>query len=107
MRKNINKKPVYGIERITYVMTPTGKLNQYGHPEYARKEVTKKRMTQTNFSDLKKDIYNNSKDRKDVYVKYARPTYSIYEHPKKLESVTRRFEDGHKEVSYYKPVKGK
>lgn len=97
----------YNVKSTTYVKTPTGRLNRYGRPEYETTNIRERVYKDANFSEIKKKTYEKSKKDKNVYVRYSKPTYSIYSHPKRLVNVTKKFADGHKEVTYYKPVRGK
>ena len=99
------QKAKYDIVLRTYKKTPNGKTNQWGHKSYDSKEVRSKTLNNTNFGELKRDVYNASKKDKNVYVAYGRDEYYIQRKPRRIKSVTKTFADGSKEVTYYKPVR--
>lgn len=102
------EKPCYDIVRTRYMYTPTGEVLDDGRLVRVREENVKKDVLKnTNFSDLKKDIYNKTQTMDNVYVNYYEPAYVHRQLPRKIKSVVKTFEDGSKEVTYYNAKKGK
>lgn len=90
----------------TYIKYPTGKTDKYGRKKYSTESKKSGVIENTTYRDLKVKVYNKSKkDNKNpkqpnVYVKYG-DRFSIRK-TKTLESVTKTFNDGHKEITYFK-----
>ena len=101
------KKANYDILATTYLKKPTGRKNKYGNREYETiKSATQtKRLKNTNFGNLKKDLYNSSMRNKNLYVNYSRPTYTINKISPRLKSSVKTAGDGTRTVTYYKAVK--
>lgn len=57
-----------------------------------------------NFSELKKQLYETTKKRKDVFVNYEELQYKIKEQPRRVKSVVRTNADGSRVVTYYKAI---
>lgn len=101
-------KPTYDIEITQYLKRPTGNKNRYGNTEYmtvGKPNVKVKRNT--NFSNLKQELYEQSKANNNVYIRYSEPVYRVRKIPPRINSVTVRYANGDKRVSYYKPVRKK
>ena len=106
---NSNKyqKPSYDIEMTRYRYTPTGELLNGNLVRIREKDVYRKTLKNTNFSDLKRDIYNKTQTMDNVYVNYSEPAYVHRQLPRKIKSVVKTYADGSKEVTYYNAKKGK
>ncbi len=95
----------YDIQVTRYIKRPTGKKNSYGNIEYTTVGDPKiKVIKNTNFSNLKKDLYEQSKKKDNVYIDYTKPIYRITKVPPRIKSVTVRYTNGDKQVSYYKAI---
>lgn len=102
MPKNNQK---YDIQVTRYLKRPTGRKNQYGNSEYETVgSPSVKVLKNTNFTNLKKNLYEQSKKSNNVYVSYGKPTYRITKVRPRVKSVTVRYANGDKQVSYYKAV---
>ena len=102
---NQRERARYGIKMTTYTKRPTGKKNKYGHNEYETVgEPTQRFRKNTNFTELKKELYDNSKNKDNVYVAYTKPVYRINKCRPRVKSVTIRMADGTKKVTYYNAV---
>lgn len=101
------EKANYKIEATTYTKRPTGEKDRYGNPIYEVVGEPTRRIVKgvNNFSELKKDVYEKSKGKNNVYVDYSDPVYRINKVRPRLNSVTTRKSDGSKTVTYYKAVK--
>lgn len=100
------KRGKYDIKMMTYRKVPTGSVNQYGNPVYVTEGTPREKIRKnTNFAEVNKETYNASLGNKNIFVNYAKPTYQIRKMPRKIRSVTKRFSDGSKEVTYFKPVR--
>ena len=84
------------IVAVTYRYSRTGKMNKYGNPEYKRTNKRETKLQDTSFRVLGQKAYSNAKKRKDTYVTFAKP---------KVQSVTRRYSNGDKTVTYYRRAK--
>lgn len=105
-RNNQRQKPVYDIEMTRYVYTPTGEVTPNGGlVRYRDGQPQKKIIKNTNFGNLKRDLYNRTVDRNDVYVNYSAPQYRIIEQKKRLRSVVQTLPDGTQIRTFYNAVK--
>lgn len=99
-------KGKYDIKVTTYKKVPTGKMNRFGKPEYVTQgKPNVKIRKNTNFAELNKATFNSSVRNENVFVNYSKPTYQIRKMPRRINSVTKKFSDGSKEVTYFKPVR--
>lgn len=97
-------KPSYKIVATTYTKKPTGEIDKRGRLVY---ETTGKRETvrkETNFADLKKNVYDASKKQPNTFVNYGRQAVVHQPVPRRVNNVTVRNEDGSKTVTYFKAV---
>jgi len=105
--KKFQKNVGYKIEATTYTYKDTGNLDEKGKKVWKKQgEPTKRVVEETNFRDLKRNLYDESKKDKSIFVDYAEPVYEIRKKSRQLRSVTKMFSNGTKQVTYYAP-KGK
>ncbi len=103
------KKPSYDIVATTYVKKPTGiKVN--GRNQYETVKTYTTNRKETNFGDLKKNLYDasqkaNSKVPNSMYVNLGRQAVIHQNVPRKVKNVTVTNKDGTKSVTYFKAVK--
>lgn len=101
-------KKKYCIEKTRYYYVPAG-TDEKGRTIFEKVGEPQKSFCKdvNNFSDLKKQLYSQTKDRKDVFVNYEEPTYRIQKQRAKIQSVVQTKPDGSKFVTYYKAVQCK
>lgn len=94
----------YDVERKTYTYRNAG-LDEKGEIIWERDGDPKSKvMKNTNFNEIKKDLYDKGSDA--GYVKYKPDTYSIRKQPRKLDNVTKYSKDGMtKTITTYLPVR--
>lgn len=92
----MEKSSAKPIVATSYVYSATGKTpegkTRWGKPIDRRSGKTK----HTSFKALKKDLFEKSKNSKDVYVEYG---------PRQVKSVTQKIGKNMKEVTFFKRAK--
>ncbi len=98
------QKSTYKIVATTYHKVPTGEVDYRGRNKYLT--TTKKQSTrkETNFNDLKQNLFKSTSGKENIYVNYGRRAVVHQNVPRRLRNVTVTNKDGSKDVTYFKAV---
>ena len=93
------KDKKYMIKYTTYSKHPTGNKDGYGRNQFETKGVSRGAYENTDWKSFKQDLYKKSKNNKELFVNWG-DRFDV-RRKRVVKSVTKKFADGHKEVTYF------
>lgn len=93
-------KKNYKVRVTSYKKQPTGEIDTYGRKKYFTVGQPVVKVIETNYKTLKQDAYKKAKASKGTVFANYRTDY-IVTPKKRLVSVTEKYQDGSKKVSYF------